>query len=103
MGRSGLPEASGKPAGGRARVGSGSGRTTFSKNARDAFPGLPRAWGGLGALGGPGGPMGALGPMGPYGALWAPWSPTWTHSVGPYWALGPARSAIGSHIIHLRY
>ena len=76
----GVPEAFPRPAGGRARVGSGSGRTTFSENARDAFPGLPPA---LGALGRPGGAqkppkMGAYGgPMGPYvdplrGALLGP-------------------------------
>ena len=53
----------------------------------------------LGALG-PHRAHGALGPHGAHGALWAPWGPTWTHSVGPYWALGPARSAREQKQIH---
>ena len=79
------PEACRRPPGGRPGVGSGSGRTTFSENARDAFPGLPRALGALGGpWGGPGGPMGALGPMGPYGPHGALRGPTPWGPIGPW-------------------
>ena len=61
-------------------------RNTFPRARIQGFPPGVLKNHPLGALG-PHGAHGALGPHGAHGALWAPWGPTWTHSVGPYWAL----------------
>ena len=72
----GVPGASLKPAGGRARVGSGSARTGFSEHARDAFPGLSPALGGPGEL------------------IWAILPDFWAQSRGnaDFWAKNPRKA-----------